>query len=241
MRKPRALLCPLTYRSAEWGAEAALQSGREDLGNLPHVVRFHADYQLLVWLHATRSGYARDPPDRQRAFCRASSLPADGEPSGFSPFAVWLPFFYSRLTVEFIADPTMRPLAQRVIRAYPNLLGHIDIDRLLFYHEITGCASNAVAKCRRIVPPYRDILRAAGIDADWIIEFYSVHTDGKSTNYLQVLMLHELLHIGEDGKIVKHNIQDFRSVLKLAGIDWGYDQDVPDITRKKIRLRVQRG
>ena len=137
---------------------------------------------------------------------------------------------------QFEPDESMRALAEKVAGAYRQYLPHIDTDRILFYRESLGCMSRADAKCRMITEPYKSILQSKGLDADWIIEFYSVHTAHKSENYLAVLMLHELMHIGGNGKLVDHDIQDFRDILRGVGAEWAADRDIPDILTDKIAL-----
>lgn len=139
-------------------------------------------------------------------------------------------------SMEYIPDKGMRRLAERVAIKYPELFEHIDLDRVLFYREVTGKASGAAGICRKISTPYRQILRDLGLDAEFIIEFYSASTEGKSKEWEAILMFHELQHIGEDGKLVEHDVEDFYSVLNNVGVDWTADRNLPDILKKKIEL-----
>jgi len=144
-------------------------------------------------------------------------------------------------SMEFEPEPEIRRLALRIIKAYPEALGHIEIDRVAFYLEITGTPARcgrrvAGGACFKVRPPFRETLALAGSKVEWIVAFFSAETEGKSDEWLAVLMLHELMHIGPDGKLVEHDIEDFSTVLHTAGIDWAEDRNVPDIIRKKIRL-----
>ncbi len=133
-------------------------------------------------------------------------------------------------------SPDMKKLAERVIKAYPDEFGHIEIERVLFLHEISGSKIRWAGFCREVMPPYGDLLAIQGVHVDWIIEFYSCATEGKSDRWLQILMYHELMHIGVDGKARYHDLEEFSDVLHLAGIDWIEDEGLPDIVRKKIRI-----
>lgn len=139
--------------------------------------------------------------------------------------------------MEFEPDQSMRRLARRIIQAYPQLFGHIELKRVLFYHETTGADSAYAGVCRPILPPYKSILARKGIDADWIIEFYSYHTQGKSSQWTTILMFHELIHITPEGeRPVRHDVEDFSLVLHMAGVDWARgDRELPDILSKRIR------
>jgi len=138
----------------------------------------------------------------------------------------------------FELDLDMRTMAERLISAYPQEFGHIEFDRVLFYQEITGepDKGGSAARCRKIQPIFRQALADAGVEADWIIEFYSAATADKGERWLAILMFHELRHIGFDGKLVKHDLEDFIQVLQLAGILWytTEEKDLPDIITEKL-------
>jgi hypothetical protein len=82
-----------------------------------------------------------------------------------------------------------------------------------------------LADCRLVNGPYRALL-----DFRYIITFYEPNIYGLSDNQKKLLMLHELKHIGEDGKIRPHTIEDFGSMLERFGVYWNRDgEEVPDI------------
>ena len=63
---------------------------------------------------------------------------------------------------------------------------------------------------------------------DFIITFYEPNTIGMTTDQLELLMYHELLHVDykldANGdpvpKFRQHDIEDFRSIVSEHGIDW---------------------
>lgn len=63
------------------------------------------------------------------------------------------------------------------------------------------------------------------------IVFYRQHMDWMSDRQQAILMWHELKHIPEKGdKLVQHDVQDFHTILREAGLYWGNpDGEVPDI------------
>jgi hypothetical protein len=143
-------------------------------------------------------------------------------------------------TMEFSRQAWMRKLAEKVIRAYPSLFFDVDLDRVIFLWEETGEDCQFNGYCRLIEADFRDILKACKVDADFIIGFMSSHCEGKSENWLAILMLHELMHIGYGlygPKVMQHEIEEFTAVLRLAGMNWQDDnKDLPDILKKKLRL-----
>jgi predicted metallopeptidase len=138
--------------------------------------------------------------------------------------------------MQFERDQSMRKLAERVVNAYPELFDHIDLDCVEFLRETTAEPCNAAGMCQRIGKVTRDMLNCHGLEIEWIIVFFDCHAEGKSDEWLQILMFHELLHIGPRGGLVEHDIEDFKIVLGLAGVNWTDDRNLPDIIRKKIHL-----
>lgn len=66
-------------------------------------------------------------------------------------------------------------------------------------------------------------------DYDFIIVIYEPNISNFNDAQLQALLYHELLHIGEDYRIVKHDVNDFYSVLKEFGVDWQWDTNLKTI------------
>ena len=57
---------------------------------------------------------------------------------------------------------------------------------------------------------------------DFIITFYA-DSAGIGEECLKILMRHELMHIGYDGKkryIVPHDCEDFKAIIRDYGVDW---------------------
>lgn len=72
----------------------------------------------------------------------------------------------------------------------------------------------------------RDIYRPL-VPYEFLIVIYEDSTAGMSEEQLEILMYHELLHIGidEKGEEVKyivnpHDVEDFRAVIDQYGLDW---------------------
>ena len=62
---------------------------------------------------------------------------------------------------------------------------------------------------------------------DFVITVYSDNCMGLTENQMQIVMWHELLHVGIDGGTLNpiyivnpHDIEDFRSITDRFGIDW---------------------
>lgn len=84
------------------------------------------------------------------------------------------------------------------------------------------------ADCRKVQEVFR-----AYLPFDFIITFYAQNTGHLNDSQINVLMLHELRHIGMGERgltIVPHDIEDFSSILSKYGLDWNeYGKELPDI------------
>ncbi len=76
---------------------------------------------------------------------------------------------------------------------------------------------------------YADIRKVPGIYKTWlrydfVIAFYEPNTMLMDGHQLEILMEHELRHIGitENGELViePHDIEDFRAIIDKFGLDW---------------------
>lgn len=83
-------------------------------------------------------------------------------------------------------------------------------------------------------PVLADIRAIKGINAfyipyDYVLTIYEPNVMDLSDAQLQVLILHELMHISEDGNLRNHDVQDFYTILRQFGLGWQYDDDLKPI------------
>jgi len=141
--------------------------------------------------------------------------------------------------MRFREAPELREIATK-LQAAPAVmwrLHHIQLDRVGFLYEYTCSKTGVAGVCRKVTQPYRQLLWEAEKPWDWIIEIYGYHAEDKTVEWLQILLYHELRHIGYDGKLVDHNIEDFRDILVDFGVCWDQDKDIlPDITKLPAKI-----
>ncbi|EGO63517.1 putative metallopeptidase [Acetonema longum] len=129
----------------------------------------------------------------------------------------------------------LRQLGDRVISKRPELfyideyIGRENICYVLSYEPKIDRKTGGVvfADCRMVTGPFRALM-----DYRYIVTFYDPHVQDLTENQKKVLMLHELLHIKDDGKIRPHDIEDFSMILRQYGLDWNDPYrtiDIPDI------------
>jgi hypothetical protein len=118
----------------------------------------------------------------------------------------------------------LREMASKIVSKKEEV-AHVIIDEVLFLIE-HETKPDAGARC------YSLYQHPIGFFTDkrFCIVFYWQNVDYMSEQQLQILLFHEMKHIPATGnRLVKHDVQDFRSVLGID-LDWGMPgREVPDI------------
>lgn len=117
----------------------------------------------------------------------------------------------------------LRELGRRVIRDRPDLAWirecRVRIGYAMSSKQKTKDDRIIFAECYKVKPLWQ-----AFIPYDFVIVFYEPNTMMMDNQQQEILMYHELLHIGmEDNgslKIRPHDIEDFRVILDEYGMDW---------------------
>jgi hypothetical protein len=132
------------------------------------------------------------------------------------------------------AEPSkdLKKLGNKIIKKFPefhfiNEYG-IKIGYVLS-HERKNGEKITYAECRKVNETYK-----AYLPFDFVITFYECNTGYMSENQKQVLMLHELKHIGVGPrglKIIQHDVEDFKDILSKYGLNWDSfnNNEIPDI------------
>jgi hypothetical protein len=154
---------------------------------------------------------------------------------------------YGKGTEVWEIDEGLRKTAQEIMAKFPDELGHIDLDKIVFV-RVSGVKlkkdRNWYGKCWRIPAPVRILPRFvfqrlgnAGVldltnlgkleDILDICYIIGISTDaiemvgGDLGKLEEVTLHHELLHVAPDMEsLVPHEIQDFGNILQRYGIYW---------------------
>lgn len=118
--------------------------------------------------------------------------------------------------------PELRTLANKIIK-----------EKLPWIREqkisIGFCYSDLEKKKGKNIRVYADIRKVPGVYKTWlrydfVIAFYEPNTMLMDERQLEILMEHELRHIGIDDNggltIEPHDIEDFRAIIDDYGLDW---------------------
>lgn len=133
-----------------------------------------------------------------------------------------------------IKAPELRLLANKVIKKHKERFSWIREQKISIgfcYSDLEKKKVNGrvYAECVKVPAIYKTWLKY-----DFVIVFYETNTMLMDEKQLEILMEHELMHIGisDDGKlrIDPHDIEDFRAIIDDYGLDWDSVESAEDST-----------
>lgn len=122
--------------------------------------------------------------------------------------------------------PGIKELAEQIIEVKEDLF-HIREYEVGFLYSDTEKQNNGCLV-------YADCTKTNGLlkyysGYDFIITIYEPNVLDLTEEQLQILLYHELLHIGTDGKLRQHSVQDFHQILYQYGLDWIENENLEPI------------
>ena len=135
----------------------------------------------------------------------------------------------SIITVEefdgkFRINESYRPIAAALIKKYPELK-HIAVESILFVEDTESLKRNkgqtVFAQISTIPEKWSNIVyQTSGQPFDYMMEIYKFNIMQMSREQIIALVYHELRHIGKDGSIKGHDIEDWTNMVEKLGLDW---------------------
>ncbi|GEA17771.1 putative metallopeptidase [Moorella sp. E306M] len=125
---------------------------------------------------------------------------------------------------KYVINEAYRPIAEALVKKYPELRFKL-VDEILFVDntEDKGKQKNKYknAQIGKIPEKYREIItQLTGRSFSYIMEFYKRNIETMSREQIIALVYHELRHIGADGDIILHDIEDWANMHYKLGPDW---------------------
>lgn len=128
----------------------------------------------------------------------------------------------------YYKDEELKLIGDKLIEKFDNLYHiveqEIDVGYLYSHYEKKKGESYVLGECIKV----QGIL-GHFCPYDYLIVIYEPNISGFSTGQLQILIYHELLHIGEDGYIRNHDVVDFYEILRPYGLGWERNMDMEEI------------
>lgn len=126
----------------------------------------------------------------------------------------------------WISNHKYEPIAKKLCEKFEEL-SHIDTNRILFLEDINYMKKSDKRQwMARVRKAPKELTEAWGY---WfIMEIRSWFLENMTDNQRVALIYHELRHCGEYGELVKHDVEDWKNIVKTLGIDWA--ETVSDIS-----------
>ncbi len=130
---------------------------------------------------------------------------------------------------HWIKNYYYRPIAEKLIEKFTEIR-HINPHKILFiedtdWEEKKTTGRTWMARTKIANKEFTDMT-----GYDYIIEFREFYTERMQKEQIVALVYHELRHIGTDGKLVKHDIEDWENMVATLGVDWATTLgDIPDL------------
>ena len=124
----------------------------------------------------------------------------------------------------FINNAMYKPIAEQLIDKFPELQ-HINLDEILFLEDHFKPPKHKDGKKRwvaRVKKANKELKLTWG--CLYVIEIRKQLLEEKLFKQIAALIYHELRHIGEDGNLIDHDIEDWRNIIGTLGTDW-WDAD----------------
>ncbi len=128
----------------------------------------------------------------------------------------------------------LRGWANKVIKKYPAYLEMCEPDRI-GYMTVTDTHARWFGVTYKVREPFKTALDD---EMDYIIvinmnKIYDLFAKESRLNAIRIVLLHELRHILGAGKLRRHTVEDFLSMLEKLGINYLDSVQPPNILAKK--------
>lgn len=144
-------------------------------------------------------------------------------------------------TAKYTLREDLRDLAARLRERFPGRLGSVFPTKIAFLSNSEDMPKSKGREC--MAKTFRISARYAFLTGySHVIEFYPLNCGHLTNNQLTVLLYHELLHIGEEGRIQGHDVEEFGEVIDSFGrtvLDCKRD-DIPDILDEDFDWKLRR-
>lgn len=123
-------------------------------------------------------------------------------------------------------------IANKLIDTTPEL-AYIKNSQVKIVYLVSNQAKKSATKvthgeCEKIPAKYR-----WAIPADFSITLFAPNNEHMSEHQLEILLFHELLHIGieqnpdggENYSIIPHDLEDFKTIIDKYGTEWSLKND----------------
>jgi predicted metallopeptidase len=129
------------------------------------------------------------------------------------------------------------PIAEQIVAKFDELK-HITVERVLFLENVKWSPPKGRIKkwmwIARIKKANEDLQNVWGYD--YVMEIRAYFSDQMSTEQIVALVYHELRHVGEDGSILHHDVEDWNNMVATLGVNWSSPEtDIINLLGEEFR------
>jgi hypothetical protein len=135
---------------------------------------------------------------------------------------------------KYAINEAYRPIAEGLVKKYPELR-HIAPAAIIFIDNTEGSGKSRdkykSAQTGKLPEKWSDVIhQLTGRRFDYYIEFFKRNIEQMSREQIVALVYHELRHIGPDGEIIHHDIEDWANMHYKLGANWASTRaTIPDL------------
>ena len=132
-----------------------------------------------------------------------------------------------------------RPIAQGLAAKFTELR-HVQPKGILFVDNTQGKKEHRGKKVLAQISMfpekwYQIIYQLTGRAYLYMIEFFKENLQEATREQIIAVVYHELKHIGKDGELVAHDIEDWDVMYHKLGHDWmAKNRDIPDLLEEGV-------
>lgn len=140
---------------------------------------------------------------------------------------------------KYFIKESYRPIAQALVKKFDEI-SHVMVNNILFVEDQISIKKKAgktiFAQVSKIPEKWDDIIyQITGRHFDYMMEIYKFNIINMSREQIYALIYHELRHIGTDGKMVDHEINDWVNMVEKLGMNWNTTRaPIPDLLDEGI-------
>lgn len=120
---------------------------------------------------------------------------------------------------SWIVNEFYEPIARALIHKFEETFKHLNKSRILFIEDREWEPQNASWNWKARIKKVSDQFKEA-TGYDYIIETRGYYTSEMTREQLVLLIYHELKHVGLDGKLIHHDIEDWGNIVATFGREW---------------------
>jgi len=140
---------------------------------------------------------------------------------------------------KYFIKESYRPIAQALVKKFDEI-SHVVVNNILFVEDQVSTKKKAgktiFAQISKVPEKWDDIIyQITGRHFDYMMEIYKFNIINMSREQIYALIYHELRHIGTDGKMVDHEINDWINMVEKLGMNWNTTRaPIPDLLDEGI-------